>query len=736
MSDDNNVDIHLRGHVSGVKEAAAETKDTLRDLKQDVVNNAADMAGVSRSLAGVVAGMSAAFVGVTAAAYATWRAYQDGQAEMQAMNLAIAKTGDYAGTTRDELRLLAADMANSSQTSISQSKELATALAATGQIGQEAFRTVSLLATDFGRVMGVEADKVAPKLASLFADPAKGAEELNRTLHFLTATEMENIRALEEMGRGGEAQAELAGLLKGKLDEINETIDHQATLWQKVKNEASGWWDWMGSIGREETTGERIRALEAAMAPGRGLFSDTSEESRAELARLRAKLAEEQGVASRAAERAAQEETNARGLSLADRYSVTGKAGAIDRKISLLREVEPETVEQANRIAEAIAKLNEQRDKLFEEKPGKKEKANPFAGLAGFDDNRSAKEIMAELHAEERAMEALAKARRAMGDSVARLGDTYARDIARAGERDMPAAQRELADSLRRVDEQAASARKEITRYADAQKDQVAAQAAATVSMAELNAKTTEQKDAVTALWEEQQRLNGSWERGATRALDKYKEAAANVAGQTESAFLRAYSSIEDAAVKAAMGQKVSWRDMANSMIADIIRVQARAMVADTASQTNSWLKLAVGAVVSYFGGSGGAGSMSSGGSVQGNSDYVYDLHSGGVVGSGEGSALRARPMSLFSGAPRYHGGGLVDGEVPIIAKKGEGVFTPEQMKAMGGDTIQINVAVDASGEKSSGGGGQMNDLGRRIGAAVRAVIVEEQRPGGLLSAA
>jgi hypothetical protein len=57
--------------------------------------------------------------------------------------------------------------------------------------------------------------------------------------------------------------------------------------------------------------------------------------------------------------------------------------------------------------------------------------------------------------------------------------------------------------------------------------------------------------------------------------------------------------------------------------------------------------------------------------------------HTGGVIGAP--SATRDVPMSIFEGAPRFHTGGLIGSdEVPIIARKGEGVFTPEQMSAMG----------------------------------------------------
>lgn len=90
--------------------------------------------------------------------------------------------------------------------------------------------------------------------------------------------------------------------------------------------------------------------------------------------------------------------------------------------------------------------------------------------------------------------------------------------------------------------------------------------------------------------------------------------------------------------------------------------------------------------------GSGGAGSMISGGSVQGNADYFYDLHTGGIAGQG-GSALKLRDTSIFQSARRMHGGGiagLAHDEEPAVLRKGEGVFTPEQMRAMGAVTVNI----------------------------------------------
>lgn len=60
-------------------------------------------------------------------------------------------------------------------------------------------------------------------------------------------------------------------------------------------------------------------------------------------------------------------------------------------------------------------------------------------------------------------------------------------------------------------------------------------------------------------------------------------------------------------------------------------------------------------------------------------------LHTGGIVGR-DVVPSRTVPASLFANAPRYHAGGMVGpDEVPAILRRGEGVFTPEQMAALGG---------------------------------------------------
>lgn len=126
--------------------------------------------------------------------------------------------------------------------------------------------------------------------------------------------------------------------------------------------------------------------------------------------------------------------------------------------------------------------------------------------------------------------------------------------------------------------------------------------------------------------------------------------------------------------------------------------------------------------------------------------------HSGGIAGVGGGST-RMASIAAFAGAKRFHTGGIIGGgagfglrknEVPIIAEKGEGVFTSDQMKALGGfassQSFQINAPVSVNG--SAGTPEQNADLARKITesmeSSMRMVVMDEMRkqtrPGNMMN--
>lgn len=77
-----------------------------------------------------------------------------------------------------------------------------------------------------------------------------------------------------------------------------------------------------------------------------------------------------------------------------------------------------------------------------------------------------------------------------------------------------------------------------------------------------------------------------------------------------------------------------------------------------------------------------GGGAAGAGGAIDLAEFIPYMYHGGGVVG-GDNAPSRSMPAIAWAGAPRYHKGFMPE-EYPAILKRGEGVFTPAQMAALG----------------------------------------------------
>jgi len=98
--------------------------------------------------------------------------------------------------------------------------------------------------------------------------------------------------------------------------------------------------------------------------------------------------------------------------------------------------------------------------------------------------------------------------------------------------------------------------------------------------------------------------------------------------------------------------------------------------------------------------------------------------HSGGVVGTG---ARRGVSPAAFLGAQRYHSGGIVGGEVPIIARQGEEVLTESDPRhrrngrGMGGATFNIMV-------QSPNGTLEKESLSQLQAAMAQSFAINQQR--------
>lgn len=164
-------------------------------------------------------------------------------------------------------------------------------------------------------------------------------------------------------------------------------------------------------------------------------------------------------------------------------------------------------------------------------------------------------------------------------------------------------------------------------------------------------------------------------EDGFKRGFINLKNELDDFASLAESAVKNAFNSMENVLTNFVTTGKASFSDFANAIVSDLMRIAIRQSITQPL----------MNGIGSYFG--------------------FSMAHTGGIVGA-DSLATKSASSLAFTGAPRFHCGGIVGDEVPIIAKRGEGVFTREQMKALGDNgkqetNIKINVYNNTSGTKA-----------------------------------
>lgn len=123
-------------------------------------------------------------------------------------------------------------------------------------------------------------------------------------------------------------------------------------------------------------------------------------------------------------------------------------------------------------------------------------------------------------------------------------------------------------------------------------------------------------------------KLLGDWRTGARAAWEDYAFNAANASEQTKSLLTDAFTGAEDAFVKFVQTGKLSFSDLADSIIADLARMSAKS------------------AITSLLGPLMGASASATGGEAAGS---IFDLFSGSF-GFAKGGVLSSKDLSSYSG--------------------------------------------------------------------------------------
>ncbi|MEX8702440.1 phage tail length tape measure family protein, partial [Salmonella enterica] len=181
-------------------------------------------------------------------------------------------TGSYAGKTTGQLNAMAKSLAGNGVTQHDAAGVLAQVVGSGAFTGQ-AVAMVSRTATRMQENVGQSVDETIRQFKRLRDDPVNAAKELDRTLHFLTATQLEQIRVLGEQGRVADAakiaMSAYSEEMNKRMGDVHDNLGWIERAWNAVGDGAKWAWDRMLDIGREDTLDEKIATLQEKIARGR-----------------------------------------------------------------------------------------------------------------------------------------------------------------------------------------------------------------------------------------------------------------------------------------------------------------------------------------------------------------------------------------------------------------------------------------------------------------------------------
>ncbi|EJQ7406697.1 phage tail tape measure protein [Salmonella enterica] len=209
--------------------------------------------------------------GIAAAVYGLGKAFYEGQKESEEFNKQLILTGSYAGKTTGQLNEMAKSLAGNGVTQHDAAGVLAQVVGS-GSFTGPAVDMVSRTAARMQQAVGQSVDETVRQFKRLQDDPVNAAKELDKTLHFLTATQLEQIRVLGEQGRTADAakiaMSAYSEEMNKRMSDVHDNLGWVERAWNSLGDAAKWAWDRMLDIGREDTLDEKIKKLQEKIKNG------------------------------------------------------------------------------------------------------------------------------------------------------------------------------------------------------------------------------------------------------------------------------------------------------------------------------------------------------------------------------------------------------------------------------------------------------------------------------------
>ncbi|UAN48062.1 phage tail tape measure protein [Serratia sp. JSRIV001] len=251
---------YIKEEILGLKEATDESSGSLSENANALAENAEHAKG----LAGILSPTSLAITGLVGVAGLLVTAWHKGSQEAVEYNKQLILTGGYAGKTASQLQDLARSLSQNGLTQRAFASSIAKVVGS-GEFSSGAISMVSRVAAEIEDATGQSIDTTIQHFKRLQDEPVKAVMELDRTLHFLTATQLEQMISLEKQGRTADlakiAMESYASSMSSRSIGVKNNLGTLETAWEYVKDAASGAWDAMLDVGRERSLSSKVEGV-------------------------------------------------------------------------------------------------------------------------------------------------------------------------------------------------------------------------------------------------------------------------------------------------------------------------------------------------------------------------------------------------------------------------------------------------------------------------------------------
>lgn len=264
-------------------------------------------------------------------------AYIMGTREAEKFRDMLILTNNFSGLFGRDIVGMSDVIANKLNVSLGQAREGLTELASSGQFSKDSIGSVTDAVLLFSKLTGTDAKEAAKQLGSSFDGTASSAKRLNDRYHFLTLEQYKQIEAFERAGKKQEAIKATADAFNKMLNDQERNLGTLEKAWNALGKAINSAWEKLKGFGKtsleqsRKDLQENISYLESQAARYAGTERGANIENRLKYLRQSLKEVDDQFAAAEA-KREAQAKEDAK---IANDIATGGAAGAISRAAEL-----------------------------------------------------------------------------------------------------------------------------------------------------------------------------------------------------------------------------------------------------------------------------------------------------------------------------------------------------------------------------------------------------------------